>query len=458
MRLVLLGLLGAVACGRLGFGPSDASDGGGDAIIVDPDATTTAGARLQARYWVGSDGSYVFASFYDPMIGSRCAFQPDSSGGQRCFPSEVISDFSYAEASCVTPTLRVATGCASTPTLATVASGTHYQAVTLGAPTAGFVGAVSCSPAVDGAAYYLVGNPMPDTMFVGGAPTTVELADGLGRQELVADDGAHLNLGYAYNGTPCRVAETGANTAACIPQVATAFTGPRMYSDAACTIEVAGVNTPAPAYVTALDGEAPCAGTRYASTGATQTLTTLYVHNSAGGCSAITQTSATYAVITDVTASLPALSRVIDAGATRLHTWAWVSPGGARLEAGLYDTMLAAPCKPITDNSGVTTCAPVSFPFPVNHSNTMCNMSPPAAIALCDGDDSAAPVAINPLQEYATCNGLGTPLSTYTPSSVTAGYDSYAGACVPMNLTGATLYTTTTSPYQPSRAVQLTLQ
>jgi hypothetical protein len=330
----------------------------------------------------------------------------------------------------------------------------------LGASTPGFIGVTSCAPAVDSAAYYLVGATVPDTMFVAGTQATIELADGLQRQELVADDGSRLSLGYAYQGTRCRIARLGATTAACVPDAATAYTGPRMYADTACTVEVAAVSgAPPPAYVEVSDGEAPCAGTRYVSTGAQQTLSTLYVHDSAGGCSTLAQTTAAYTAITDATSTLPVLSRVIDGGTTRLHTWAWVSPGGARLEAGFYDTTLAAPCTPTTNTGGVTTCAPLSFAWPVAHTNANCNMPPPAAQALCDGDDSATPFANAPATEYATCDGLGVPISTYpTKSSATNAYDNYAGACVPMDITNATLFTNTTSAYQASRVVALTLQ
>jgi hypothetical protein len=123
MRLGWVGLVALIGCGRIGFPSHGEAGAGGDAMVVDPDAVISPGARLQVRYWTAADGARMFASFYDPMIGSRCAFSADTSGTPRCFPSEVLTAYSYADAGCVTPTLRVATGCATTPTLGT------YQAM-----------------------------------------------------------------------------------------------------------------------------------------------------------------------------------------------------------------------------------------------------------------------------------------------------------------------------------------
>jgi hypothetical protein len=468
MRLGWVVLIGVVGCGRIHFVATTEAgatgDAIGDAIAVDPDAVIAPGVRLQARYWTAADGARVFASLYDPMIGSRCSFAPDQSGTLRCFPNEVLTTFAYADAGCVTPTLRVASGCASTPTLATLQAydsasmQTRSHAVAFGASTPGFIGVISCSPAVDGAAYYLAGATVPDTMFVAGTQTTIDLGDGLQRLEVVADDGSQVSLGYAYQGTACQVRKLGATTAACIPSTPGAYTGPAMYSDASCSVEVAMVGgTPPPAYINTTNTETPCVGIRYASTGAQQTLSTLYVHDSAGACTTIAQTSATYTAISDATGTLPVLTRVVDTATTRLRTTAWVSPGGARLEAGLYDTTLAAPCIPTTDTTGVTTCAPLGYPWTVTHTTANCNGSPGNTPVFCDGADTVP--GSTPIQQYATCDGLGVPLSTNpTKATQSLGYDKYAGVCVPMDLTDATMFTTATSAYQTSRVVALTLQ
>lgn len=456
------------SCGRLSFDPisgvshdggdPDSSSGAGDAV--------TSGSRLVATYWVSSDGTARFASFYDPVTASHCDFRRDAAGTLRCFPFDATADV-YADGSCTVPAIRTSNTCL-TPQFArrqiynTSTQSYHTAAYSPGTTLAGaYILGLACYAPNDGARYHALGAMAADDTFVAAQEISTPLDSGFARVELVADDGSRMQNGVTFQGVRCTLQRMGASTGMCVP-VEPSFVSDAaaLYADAACTVEVvSGLPTPPPSYVSInRSRSAPCRPRRFARTGAQQTLTQAYYRSASGTCASVTATAATYTFVTDMTSSLPVLTRVIDPGTTRLRTSAYLTPGGSRLEDQLYDTGLGAPCSPTTDGSGVTTCAPLTLWWTTEiWKSSNCAGPGPEASIVCNGADTQYELQGYIPRSYATCEGTGVGMVTLTtPLATQAAYVKLLDNCISMDLTDATVYDTATVAYDPSRLVRLT--
>src|SRR5262249_26776397 len=158
---------------------------------------------------------------------------------------------------CLIPAISVPAGCASPRTVAANGTGLKVTAYELGAPVASpymYDAASTCIPATGAAGYYELGAELPNAMFVAGTYAPGASGGGVTAIDVVADDGSrafdHLNADVT--GTPCDV-----KAGSCWPQVTHSSESTRLYSDAACSNEVADATGTGP-FLTLDNIKAPC--------------------------------------------------------------------------------------------------------------------------------------------------------------------------------------------------------
>jgi hypothetical protein len=114
-------LVAVAACVNGSAGPTGHDSGTGPTpdkpAAVDPN-----GSRLEAQYFVGSDGSKAYAGMYDTETKQDCAFVMAADGTYRCLPSGpsvIASTAYYADPTCTQPILNVARSCTAPPYMST---------------------------------------------------------------------------------------------------------------------------------------------------------------------------------------------------------------------------------------------------------------------------------------------------------------------------------------------------
>jgi hypothetical protein len=241
MRIaVVLALL--TACGRYGFDES-APDAALPPVVPAP-AEYASGTRLRAEVHE-VNGTKVFTTWFDTLLGEECARRITEDGVMRCIPTRVATGAQYSDATCATHLLTTIepsdpTDCPSALVLASQQVGERYRVVQVGAKylgtiyqsTGGPCSMLGTSTSID---YYALGATVPADMFVAFHEERTP-SGAFEYIEYVGDDGAReleqRELFVTGAAARCQLEMLAWNQMGCVAKSAHGFLG---YADAACT-------------------------------------------------------------------------------------------------------------------------------------------------------------------------------------------------------------------------------
>jgi hypothetical protein len=218
-----------------------------------PGSPFASGTRLRAIVHDAGDGALELQAFWDAKLEVRCFFnQPDADGVYRCLPPS-RHQLMYADAACSEPIARDGGECAESPYVrgpdagvCGAPPGSMYFIIGAYAPaeTPEHVPpegphtkvARDCRPSsIDDANLRSVVRIGLDA-FVGGRLAREPLGDGIGRERIVADDGAFIALGPydVARGTTCAQLDGPDDSLICAP-LPSYLAGSSTFADDACT-------------------------------------------------------------------------------------------------------------------------------------------------------------------------------------------------------------------------------
>ncbi len=194
-----------VACGSESDGGGSGNQGGGGGAFVSEVPPFTAGSRLSPRFLDGGGGARVLFDFYDHQLGTSCAFYPTPDGTFRCLPETRVECAEVFFGACGAPafaTVLETNACGVTVATAAVqapaGSPPPHPLHDVRLPNCGGGGA--SVGAWEGA------TEVPLDQFVGGQLTSVALEGDLALEQVVADDGTSVTIGFTRKGASCTAA------------------------------------------------------------------------------------------------------------------------------------------------------------------------------------------------------------------------------------------------------------
>lgn len=375
MRWLALALL---ACACTPSAPASPADGGADTgggSGVDPNDGARSGSRLKLTWYVFSDGTRQWDSFYDAERKEQCSISATwADGNAYCVP-QATGYLVYADAACTQKLAQVYSdpncaaasdgyvidynndGCTYTPAHlylrgAKVSTTTYYL------PD----GAGGCAGPYSDTfyAYYQVGAEVPTSQLVKLTLSGPSGAGRIGQRYFQSSDGMQFpwTLHDALLGADCSgyAVSDDATSAACTPDASYTYD----FHDGSCTqpeVEL-GPACATPHYAALFPQTAcPSDTPTFYPVGAQLPNTPLYTQ-SGGTCSSTTAVDGDRYFATGTALELAQLSRAPDAVAgRRLQLVHYTTADGLRSrDFTLYDTQKATTCYPTTLPDGTMRC------------------------------------------------------------------------------------------------------
>jgi hypothetical protein len=441
VRLALLALAG---CGRIGF---DAIGDGGNSSSTD----TVDGTRLAAYRWRSNDGATIVDShWFDRLFSEKCMFGSAVDGVVRCRPSDATTIY-FADPACTQRAATLLAGCAEPPRHVT----SFMQVFELGPQlTTIYQGdTTSCTVASPqaGSTHYALGAQVPETEFVGSHLETIPGSD-TDFTMRVADDGARTYVSATQRSNAGDDVELVDGEHAILTPSAeggTTFPAPQ-YLDAACSRLAIPQENKSP--IQLRFATAPCRTSVYELL--PTTIVDMMYMQTPSGCLAIATPNANVQEAVDLAPTSALYTLDVAPGSGRLRPYAYVSPAGDRVPAGMFDTALNTPCVPL-DVSGTARsfCVRHIPPYVPEtlYSDASCTTSAPAGLSCT----MAAPIFVGFTGQ--TCATHPTVLSQFTTPLATPRYISTPAGCLPYDGSGARLFEGQTVTPDVSGFVELTL-
>ena len=400
--LAIVGLCVVVACSSsddAAQAPAPDVEAGSDAPVgqppdggTDADAGTSnsdgvqhSGSRIKLRGIETSEGTFLFTSPYDSMLGAICYPVRTVDGVLRCVPIGDATVTAFADGNCMMPLVSASTNTCTKPALAvkytsstTDRCDTRFTVYRVGSvvdvakvftmnPGTGCV-QVNASPGTD---YYAVTSQVQDTDLVTFTESLVPLTPDLGAYVLDGADGSRIQRSYfadTKRGKPCEPNLASDGQMRCTPRAKATTNG---FSDMGCTAPAADPRECVVAFELFDDSTATkferlpqkCAGfqTRAFPLGAKRASRDEYTSDGDGGCAGpLTSPRDVYDIGAEIApATLPAMTPA-PSGGPRLVGSTLVSGGvlAEYLTERVTDTMLAGSCHFATAADGKLRCLP----------------------------------------------------------------------------------------------------
>lgn len=422
--------------------------------------TNASGARLRARVITGG-GAREVVGFHDSVRNEDCTFQRAEGGRMRCLPPLVPfygESNVFADAACKLPVATYQASCDAAPKLAVhyVSSGSCppeptelRAAVPVGAARWAQQGSNACAsqpaaPASTTTGAVGVGDVVAWTDFVEGKETVLP-GEPISERVIVGDDGSRQHLGFRSDklGASCNFETMRDDVTRCLPDTGR---GPVLFGDPSCTQPLAVIGSTScnasGSYWLDAVGASSCRDVAavYATSpfhGPTtndvldlhqRSSTNLAECNPGSSYRVNTSSSDLRSIDADVTATLPAISR-LGSGPSRLVPALVADADKPSLVQGFHDTERDVDCRFARASDGRMRCLPTGTAAKIFSTDAACKSPGHVAVlseVTCTGFSGFA------VEKSATCPETRRVLSLAgAPHDLTGGSTETApGRCV----------------------------